>query len=318
MRYRRLGDSGLAVSVVGLGCNNFGRRIDADASRAVVDAAVDAGLTLFDTADVYGTPAGSSEEFLGAALRHNGRREDVIIATKFGARMGGVNGADWDARGSRRYVRRAVEASLRRLGTDYIDLYQLHTPDRQTPIEETLAALQDLVRDGKVRYVGSCNFTGWQVADADWVARTRQLTRFVSAQNHYSWLERGVETELTGSLERFGVGLLPYFPLHSGLLTGKYRRGEDAPTGSRLANEAFAGWLAEARWDVVEGLTAFAEQRGLTILDVAIGGLAAKPTVASVIAGATTAEQVHRNVTAGEWEPTADELAELDRLSQPR
>jgi aryl-alcohol dehydrogenase-like predicted oxidoreductase len=317
MRYRRLGDSGLAVSVVGLGCNNFGRRIDAATARRVVDAAIDAGLTLFDTADVYGTPRGTSEEALGAALKANGRRDDVVIATKFGASMDGLNGPDWNARGSRRYLHRAVEASLTRLGTDHIDLYQLHAPDRGTPLEETLAALDDVVRAGKVRYIGSSNFAGWQVADAAWLARTNHVTPFVSAQNHYSWLDREPERELVPALARFGVGLLPYFPLASGLLTGKYRRGEAPPGGTRLAHDGFAEWLAGARWDVIEGLEQFARERSLSLLDVAIGGLAAKPTVGSVIAGATSPEQVRANVEAGAWVPTADDLAALDAITAP-
>ncbi|QSB14355.1 aldo/keto reductase [Natronosporangium hydrolyticum] len=315
MRYRRLGDSGLMVSVVGVGCNNFGFRIDADQTREVVTAALDAGINLFDTADVYGGQ-GKSEELLGAALR--GRRDEAVIATKFGMDMAGANGPDWGARGARRYVVRAVEASLRRLGTDWIDLYQLHTPDPGTPIEETLAALDELVRAGKVRYLGHSNFAGWQVADAAWLARTGRLTPFVSAQNHYNLLHREpVESELIPACQRFGVGLLPYFPLASGLLTGKYRRGADAPAGTRLAADRFASRLAAAPWDIVEGLTSFAEQRSLSLLQVAIGGLAAQPAVASVIAGATSAEQVHANVAAGAWEPTEAELAELRTITQP-
>src|SRR4029453_3438537 len=225
--HRRLGDSGLVVSVVGIGCNNFGRKLDADGTREVVDAALDAGITLFDTADIYGTPHGTSEELLGAALK--GRRDEIVLATKFGMNMEGLNGNDFGARGSRRYIVRAVEASLRRLETDYIDLYQLHEPDPATPIEETLAALDDLVRSGKVRYIGHSNFSGWQAADAAWVAQTRHLPPFVSAQNRYSLLNRGVETELVPALERFGLGLLPFFPLEMGLLTGKYRRGDAPP-----------------------------------------------------------------------------------------
>jgi aryl-alcohol dehydrogenase-like predicted oxidoreductase len=317
MRYRRLGTSGLAVSVVGIGCNNFGRRIDATAVREVVDAAIDCGITLFDTADAYGTPHGASEELLGAALRANGHRDDVVVATKFGAPMDGGNGPDWDARGSRRYLRRAVEASLRRLGTDHIDLYQLHTPDPDTPIEETLAALDELVRAGKLRYVGSSNFAGWQVADAAWVARTARLSPFVSAQNEYSWLDRGAEAELVPACQQHGVGLLPYFPLANGLLTGKYRQGEPPPPGSRLSGEMFARRLAAARWDIIEKLEAYARERSVPMLHVAIGGLAAKPAVASVIAGATTAEQVRANAAAGAWQPTAEELATLDTLTAP-
>jgi aryl-alcohol dehydrogenase-like predicted oxidoreductase len=314
MRFRRLGDSGLVVSVVGVGCNNFGARIDAQRTQEVVDAALDAGVNLFDTADIYGNPPGSSEELLGAAL--GSRRADVIVATKFGMDMRGANGPDWGARGARRYINRAVETSLRRLNTDYIDLYQMHGPDPGTPIEETLRALDDLVRAGKVRYLGNSNFTGWQVADADWTARSGHLNRFVSAQNEYSLLKRDVERELVPACERFGLGVLPYFPLASGLLTGKYRRGESAPAGTRLAGERYTERLQGARWDVIDRLAEYAEKRGRTMLEVAIGGLAAQPGVASVIAGATSGEQVRANVAAAGWEPTPADLAELDEITK--
>jgi aryl-alcohol dehydrogenase-like predicted oxidoreductase len=314
MRFRRLGDSGLVVSVVGVGCNNFGGRIDAERTREVVHAALDAGVNLFDTADIYGNPPGSSEEQLGAAL--GSRRGDVIVATKFGMDMRGANGPDWGARGSRRYINRAVEASLRRLDTDYIDLYQYHEPDPATPIEETLSTLDDLVRAGKVRYLGNSNFTGWQVADAEWTARSGHLNRFISAQNEYSLIKRDVERELVPACQRFGLGVLPYYPLASGLLTGKYRRGESAPAGTRLAADRYTQRLENARWDVIERLAEYAEKRGLTLLDVAIGGLAAQPGVASVIAGATSAEQVRANVAAVEWEPTPADLAELDEITK--
>ncbi len=263
MTYRRLGTSGLAVSVVGIGCNNFGRRIDAAASTAVVDCAIECGITLFDTADAYGSPPGTSEEYLGAALRANGRRDDVVIATKFGSPMGGSNGPDWDARGSRRYITKAVEASLRRLGTDYIDLYQMHQPDDATPIAETLSTLDDMVRAGKVRYIGSSNFSGWQVADAAWTARTGHTTAFISAQNEYSLLERRIEADLIPACEQYGVGLLPYFPLAMGLLTGKYRRDE-VPAGTRLSREMFTDYLAQAPWDTLEKLKAL-RARTLTV-----------------------------------------------------
>jgi aryl-alcohol dehydrogenase-like predicted oxidoreductase len=315
MRYRRLGRSGLAVSVVGIGCNNFGSRIGADAVAQVVDTAIDCGVNLFDTADTYGLPKGRSEELLGQALKANGKRDEIVIASKFGSPMDGINGPDWDARGGRRYIHLAVEASLRRLGTDRIDLYQMHQPDRNTPIEETLTALDELVQAGKVRYVGSSNFTGWQVADAAWVARSGHLTPFVSAQNHYSWLDRSVERELLPACTQFGVGVLPYFPLASGLLTGKYKRDTEAPQGTRLSFDRFAPLLARARWDVIEQLETFARDRSLGLLDVAIGGLAAKPAIASVIAGATSEEQVRANVAAGAWVPTAEELAELDKIT---
>jgi aryl-alcohol dehydrogenase-like predicted oxidoreductase len=314
MRYTTLGDSGLIVSVVGLGCNNLGRpnsaTVDLPGTQAVVDAAIDAGITLFDTADVYGGK-GRSEELLGEALGK--RRDEVVVATKFGGGMGGVNGPDWEARGSRRYIRRAVESSLRRLQTDYIDLYQYHSPDGVTPVEETLAALSELVDDGKVRYIGSSNFSGWKVVEADFIARAAGSSRFISAQNHYSLLERAAEKELVPACDAYGVGILPYFPLANGLLTGKYRRGETAPAGSRLAQREQV--LQNANWDAVEGLTQLAEQRGIGILDVAFGGLAAKPAVSSVIAGATTPEQVYANAKAGQWLPTDEELAEIDKIT---
>jgi aryl-alcohol dehydrogenase-like predicted oxidoreductase len=314
MRYRRLGNSGLVVSVVGLGCNNFGRKVDDAGTKAVVNAAIDAGINLFDTADIYGDPAGSSESALGKAL--HGRRDDVVIATKFGMDMRGANGVDHDARGSRRYVTKAVEASLRRLGTDHIDLYQLHKPDPLTPIDETLSALDDLVRAGKIRYLGNSNFTGWQIADADWTARTRNLTPFISAQNEYNWLERDVEADVVGACERFGLGLLPFFPLASGLLTGKYQRNADAPAGGRLSEDRYAARLAAAPWEKIEALGAFAAARGITMLDVAIGGLAAQPAVASVIAGATRPEQIVANVAAGQWIPAENDLVELRSITE--
>ncbi|MGW7684798.1 aldo/keto reductase [Kribbella sp. NPDC054772] len=311
MEYRQLGDSGLTVSVVGLGCNNFGRRLDADRTDAVVNAAVDAGITLFDTADIYRGEHGFSEELLGKAL--GSRRDEVVIATKFGGDMGGVNGPDWGVRGSRRYIRKAVESSLQRLGTDWIDLYQLHFPDPVTPIGETLAALSELVAEGKVRYVGSSQFAAWQLVDADWTARTDGLERFISAQNRYSLLDREVEDELVPACEHLGLGILPFFPLSSGLLTGKYKRGEAAPDGTRLAARPEA--LANADFDKIEALDTFAAERDLTLIDVAIGGLAAQPAVASVIAGATSPEQIAQNVAAGTWQPTVADLATLDELT---
>ncbi|MBN9621019.1 MAG: aldo/keto reductase [Actinobacteria bacterium] len=312
MDFRRVGNSGLAVSVVGLGTNNLGMKLDAAGSREVVHAALDAGITLFDTADSYG----ASEERLGELLQ--GRRDDVVLATKFGSdvrRRGGDNGEDWGARGSRRYIRRAVESSLRRLRTDWIDLYQLHSPDPVTPIEETLTALTDLVREGKVRYIGSSNLTGWQVADAEWTARTRGLERFVSAQNEYSWLERGIEADLVPALEQYGIGLLPYFPLASGLLTGKYRRGVEPAAGTRIKDWGRESALTDDTFDQLEALESFAKERAVTLLDVAIGGLAAQPAVASVIAGATSADQVRSNVSAGEWRPSLEDLARLDEIT---
>jgi aryl-alcohol dehydrogenase-like predicted oxidoreductase len=306
----RLGRSGLAVSSVGLGANNFGTRIDAAASRTVVDAALDAGITLIDTSDSYG----ESESILGEILE--GRRDDVVLATKFGSRLrGGEVAADWGARGSRRYIRQAVERSLRRLRTDWIDLYQLHSPDPATPIDETRAALDDLVHEGKVRYVGSSNFAAWQVADADWTAQRTGTTRFVSAQNHYNLLARDADAELLPALDRFGIGLLPYFPLESGILTGKYRRGEELPPDSRLAAWGMRDRLTDERFDVLEALEAFARARDETLLSVAVGWLAARPQVASVISGATTAEQVRANVAAAAWVPNDEDLAEIDRIT---
>jgi aryl-alcohol dehydrogenase-like predicted oxidoreductase len=307
-----LGESGLVVSVVGVGCNNFGRRIDRDAAVAVVRSAIEEGVTLFDTADSYGTPRGASEQILGEALK--GGRDDVIVATKFGQDLQGVNGADWGARGSRRYVRRAVEASLRRLDTDWIDLYQMHFPDGKTPIEETLSALTDLVREGKVCYIGCSNVAAWQVADAAWTATSAGLTGFVSVQNEYSLLDRSIEAEVVPACERFGLGVLPYYPLAQGLLSGKYRRGEPARVGTRLVAQPEA--LDAADWDTIDALTEYAARRGRSLLDVAIGGLAAQPVVGSVIAGATTPEQVRANVAAGEWIPTADDLAALDDITR--
>ncbi|MDT5031049.1 MAG: hypothetical protein QOC94_1220 [Actinoplanes sp.] len=312
MTYRRLGSSGLVVSTIGLGCNNVGRKLDADGTRAVVDAAFDAGITLFDTADIYGTPHGASEELLGLALK--GRRDEIVLATKFGMDMAGMNGADRGARGSRGYILRAVEASLRRLDTDYIDLYQIHAPDAETPIEETLAALDDLVRAGKVRYLGNSNFAGWQLADADWTARAAGHSAFISAQNQYSLLHRGVEAEIIPACEHFGLGFLPFFPLASGLLSGKYRRGQKAAAGTRLAQERYQPWLDGADWDLIEALTAFGAERGHSLLDVAIAGLAARPAVTSVIAGATTADQIRANAAAGTWDLTPQEAADLDTL----
>jgi aryl-alcohol dehydrogenase-like predicted oxidoreductase len=306
MSYQQLGVSGLTVSTVGLGCNNFGARMRDEAVPSVVQAAIDSGITLFDTADVYGN-SGGSESLLGAAL--GSHRPEVIIATKFGADMLGANGPDWGARGSRRYVRIAVEASLRRLGTDWIDLYQMHTPDPNTPIEETLAALSELVAEGKVRYIGSSNLAGWQVVDADWTARTSGCEAFISAQNEYSWLDRSIEAELVPALEHTGLSLLPYFPLARGLLTGKYHRGEPPPPGTRLNQQADV--LARANFDVIEALEAFAAKRSLTMTQIAIGGLASLPTVGSVIAGATSAAQVRENAAAGLWIPSGDDLDEL-------
>jgi aryl-alcohol dehydrogenase-like predicted oxidoreductase len=302
MRLRVLGEGGPQVSGVGLGTNNFGARCDYEQSLAVIDAALEAGITLFDTADIYGQ--GTSEDFIGRALE--GRRDRVVLATKFGKPM---DEHPADRRGSRDYIRWAVEASLRRLRTDVIDVYQMHEPDEETPIEDTLEALHELVQEGTVRHIGSSNYSAAQIEAADRVAREHGLTRFVAAQNHYSLVEREVEDEILPVCERLGIGMLPFFPLASGLLTGKYTRGEQATEG-RLAGRE----ITEERWDRLERLQQFAKAHDVPLLSVAIGGLAAMPAVASVIAGATKPEQVRANVAAGEWEPTADELAALKAL----
>lgn len=317
MEQRRLGDSGLVVSAVGLGCNNLGRPGTSTetlaGARAVVDTALDAGITFFDVADVYGSPRGRSEELLGQAL--SGRREHAVIATKFGMDMQGANGPDFTARGSRRYVRRAVESSLQRLNTEWIDLYQLHRPDPVTPLEETLSVLDDLVREGKIRYVGHCNLPGWRIADATWSASSAGLATPISAQNHYSLLEREAEREVVPACQRFGVGLIPYFPLANGLLTGKYRQDQDPPEGSRLSGRQ--RFLADAPWERIEQLRSFADRRGIPMTAVALGWLAAQEVVGSVIGGATTPEQVKANAVAGEWQPAPEDVDEIDTLCPP-
>ena len=313
MRYRPLGDSGLMVSVTGLGCNNFGRRLDLDATRAVVNAALEAGITLLDTSDSYGN-GGGSEELLGEVLA--GRRDEVVLATKFGHQDFDMGyGPAAGAKGGRAYIRRAVERSLRRLRTDYLDLYQIHTPDPVTPMAETLAALGELVAEGKVRYLGNSNFTGWQIADAAHVARAAGAVPFISAQNHWSLLERDTEAEVVPAARHFGLGVLPYFPLANGLLTGKVRKGQAQPPGSRLAGRP--GYLTESKLDRVEALISWAAERGLTVLEVAVGALAAQPGCTSVIAGATTPEQVKANAAAADWIPSAADLAELDQIVPP-
>jgi aryl-alcohol dehydrogenase-like predicted oxidoreductase len=302
MRTRFLGEGGPEVSVVGLGTNNFGRRIDYEQSLAVIDAALDAGVTLIDTADIYGQ--GTSEERIGRALE--GRRDRVLIATKFGMPM---DERPDESRGRPEYVRWAVEGSLRRLRTDVIDVYQLHQPDSSTPMEETLGALDELVREGKVRWIGSSNFSALQIEAAESAARERGLARFVSVQNEYSLVEREAEDDVLPACERLGIGFLPYFPLASGLLTGKYRRGEEATEG-RLAGQE----IADERWERTEALRRYADERGVSLLEVAVGGLLATPAVTCVIAGATRPEQVRANVEAGAWEPTADDLEALRAL----
>jgi aryl-alcohol dehydrogenase-like predicted oxidoreductase len=312
--YRRLGNSGLTVSVVGLGCNNLGRANTVTESQegtdAVVHAALDAGITLFDVADTYGREPGVSETMLGKALA--GRRGDAIVATKFGMDMRGANGKDFGARGSRRYIVQAAEASLRRLGTDWIDLYQFHTPDPLTPIDETLAALDDLVTSGKVRYIGHSNRAGWQIAEAEFVARARGGARFISTQNHYNLLDRRAELEVTPAAEAYGLGVLPYFPLANGLLTGKYAPGK-APEGSRLSHTR-TNLVNDADWQQLDKFSKFAAERNLSEIQVAFSWLAAQPSVSSVIAGATRPEQIRENAAAVAWVPDADERAELDEI----
>ncbi len=301
------------MSVAGLGCNNFGSRLDLDGARAVVDAAIDAGITLFDTSDTYGG-GGGSERALGEIL--GPRRDQVVLATKFGHRDVDMGyGPAAGAKGSRSYIRRAVTESLRRLRTDYIDLYQMHTPDPVTPVQETITALHELVAEGKVRYLGHSNFSGWQLADAAHLATTGGRTPFISAQNHWSLLERAAEAEVVPAARHFGVGVLPFFPLANGLLTGKIRRGQPIPAGSRLASRA--AYVTEKKLAKVEALITWAQEHGVTILDTAIGALAAQPGCASVIAGAMTPEQVKANAAASEWIPSAADLAEIDQIAPP-
>jgi aryl-alcohol dehydrogenase-like predicted oxidoreductase len=307
MKLRRLGVSGLKVSEVGIGCNNFGMRIDEKQTAAVVDAAIDAGITLFDTADVYGGT--KSEEFLGKALGK--KRGQIVLATKFGMAVGGD---PTKKGGSRRWIMTAVEDSLKRLGTDWIDLYQFHAPDPEAPIDATLRALDDLVTQGKVRYVGNSNFTGWQIADADWTAAG--ATRFVSAQNEFSLLQRRVEHEVLPACEHFGLGFLPFFPLGSGLLSGKYKRGEAPPEGTHLAawGARGAAALSDKNFDKVEKLTGWAQERGHTILELAFAWLLGHEVVSSVIAGATSVEQVQANAATAAWELSPEEVKEVADL----
>lgn len=315
MQYRNLGRSGLQVSLVGLGCNNFGRRCDYDQSAAVVNRALELGITLLDTADVYGGE-GRSEDFLGKILE--GHRHEVVLATKFGMKMG--EGPLPRQGGSRKYIMQAVEDSLRRLRTDYIDLYQFHAPDPHTPIDETLRALDDLVTQGKVRYIGNSNFAGWMVAEAHFVAEREHLTPFISAQNEYSLLNRVIEHEVVPAAQKYGLSILPYFPLASGFLTGKYRKGEPKPEGARLSGPAAAPMadriMTERNWTIVEKLDGFAQGHGKGLTELAIGWLASKPYVGSVIAGATRPEQVEQNAACAGWKLTPEEMAEVDALAR--
>jgi aryl-alcohol dehydrogenase-like predicted oxidoreductase len=310
MRYNQLGASGLTVSTVGLGCNNFGRRLDRQESAAVVDAAIDEGINFLDTADVYG----ESEEHLGQILA--GRRDRIVLATKFGSPTGGRVAPEYEARGSRRYINLAVDASLSRLNTEWIDLLQMHQPDPLTPLEETLGALDDLVRSGKVRYIGSSNVTARQIQEADAVAEQLGTASFISVQNEYSLINRSIEKEVIPAAQKFRLGVIPYFPLANGLLTGKYRRGA-TPTSGRLAEPEKASYIRDELFDVVDALTEFATARGLSVIDVSIGGLAALHGVATVIAGATHPDQVRLNAAAAQWHPSEDDLAELERITKP-
>ena len=316
MQQRNLGKSGLLVSIIGLGCNNFGGRIDLEGSRKVVHKALDLGITLLDVADVYGGLGGgylgASEECLGHILGE--RRKDIVLATKFGIAM------DKEERlkgASRRYIMRAVEASLKRLRTDWIDLYQVHRPDPLTPIEETLRALDDLVHQGKVRYIGCSNFAAWQVVEAQWTSRHLNLNSFVSCQDEYSLLVRDIERELLPAIDAHDLGLLPFFPLASGLLTGKYKRNA-MPEGARLtATQRLADrYINEANWQRVERLERFAAERGHSLLELAMSWLLAHPAAASVIAGATRPDQVDANVKAADWKLTPEELAEVDKITK--
>ncbi|MEO8898271.1 MAG: aldo/keto reductase [Candidatus Dormibacter sp.] len=313
MPHRGLGDSGIEVPIVGIGCNNFGSRLDYERTALVVHTALDEGIGFFDTADVYGR--GASEEFIGRALA--GRRDEALIATKFGMSMGSPERRG----GSRRWIIEAVDDSLRRLRTDHIDLYQHHEPDGTIPVEETLAALDELVGQGKVRAIGCSNYSGAQITAADAVSAEHGWARYVSAQNQYSLLDRDeVERDVAPACARLGLAILPFFPLASGLLTGKYHRGEEPPPGSKFANhrERAAERMTDANFDIVEALERFARDRGVGLIDVAIGGLAAQPQVASVIAGAMSPQQVLANRRAGRWTPTDADLAEIDRITQGR
>jgi aryl-alcohol dehydrogenase-like predicted oxidoreductase len=314
--FRNLGHSGLAVSLIGLGTNNFGGRIQREATQEVLEQALDCGITCIDTSDSYppGAARGTSEEYIGEILK--GRRQNVILATKFASPMGE---GPLHRGGSRRYIYNAVQESLRRLQTDYIDLYQIHFPDDSTPIEETLRALDDLIRAGLVRYIGCSNFHGWQIVEAHWAATTGHLTPFISAQNRYSLLDRDVEGEVIPACAKYGLGMLPFYPLAGGFLTGKYHQGEAAPEGTRLAagGRQAERIMTERNYDVLQRLEQFASDRGHTVLELAIAWLAAQPTVGSVIAGATSREQVVANVRAIEWKLNPTEVAEISALTAP-
>ncbi len=307
MKYRRLGNSGLKVSEVGIGANNFGRRVDAEGTAAIIDRALDVGINLIDTANTYGGGR-RSEEYIGRALK--GKRKDALIATKAAMSMGdGPN----DSGASRLHLTSELEISLRTLDTDYVDLYQVHFPDEDTPIEETMRALDDMVSQGKVRYIGCSNFSAWQVCEAIWTSRTYGLAPFVSVQPPYSMMERAIEAELVPFCREYDVGILPFYPLANGFLTGKYRRGQSAPEGTRLA-ESDRGMFTDENFDLLESLDAFSSDRGHTVLELAFAWLLANPNVSSVIAGATRTEQVESNANASGWELSPEEKAEVDAL----
>ncbi|TFD52972.1 aldo/keto reductase [Cryobacterium sp. Hh11] len=315
IEYRRLGSSGLTVSTIGLGCNNFGRSGTAsegqDGTTAVIDAAFEAGVTLFDTADIYGAERGLSETLMGHSLR--GKRDQIVLASKFGMDMGGLNGPDWGARGSRRYIRLAVEASLRRLQTDWIDLYQLHVADPLTPIEETLSTLDDLITEGKIRYIGHSNLAGWQIVEAEFTAQMNGHPKFISSQNEYSLLVRDVEEEVLPAVNAYGLGFLPFFPLYNGLFTGKFSRS-GGPADSRIM--MIRRHLADdAPWDVIEQYQEWCDARGVSMLAATFAWLLAQPGLTSVIAGATKPEQIRQNTSAATaWQPSADEVAYISDL----
>jgi aryl-alcohol dehydrogenase-like predicted oxidoreductase len=308
LEYRNLGRSGLIVSAVGLGCNNFGGRSDEAETRAAVHQALDLGITFYDTSDTYGVE-GASEEYVGRALA--GRRHEVVLATKFARPMGAGEGA------SRRYIMSAVEASLRRLGTDHIDLYLQHIEDKRTPIEETLRALDDLVRQGKVRYVGCSTLSAWQVVEAQWTSKYWNLASFVCCQERYNLIERELDTALAPVVAQYGLGLIPFSPLFNGLLTGKYRRNRPMPEGTRLSTPSRMSerTLTDANWEKVEALAEFCERRGCSLLELAFGWLLKRPGVSSVIAGATSPAQIAANVSAAEFVPSSEDMDEIDRIT---
>jgi aryl-alcohol dehydrogenase-like predicted oxidoreductase len=315
IEYRTLGRSGLVVSTIGLGCNNFGRAKTVtetqEGTDAVIHAALDVGVTFFDTADIYGARRGLSETLMGNSLK--GRRGDIVLATKFGMDMSGVNGPDWGARGSRRYIRRAVESSLTRLQTDWIDLYQLHRPDPLTPIEETIAALDELISEGKVRYIGHSNLAGWQIADAEYRAVLGAHPKFISAQNEYNMIARDAEREVLPAVNAYGLGFLPFFPLYNGLFTGKFSRN-GGPSESRIMATR-QEVLEKVSWDAMDRYEKFCADRDVSMLTATLAWLLAQPGLTSVIAGATKPEQIVQNAEAATaWKPRDAEIAEISEI----